>query len=33
MYKIAKALHFLGLAMILGSTLAVLKPGLGQSRT
>ncbi len=32
MYKIAKVLHFLGLGTFLGSTLAVLKPGLGQSR-
>jgi hypothetical protein len=32
MYKIAEAPHFLRLAMFLGSILAVLKPGLGQSR-
>ena len=31
MYKIAEAPHFLRLAMFLGSILAVLKPGLGQS--
>ena len=31
-YKIAKALHFHGSAMFLGSILTVLKSGLGQSR-